>query len=277
MLFIALVANIFTVGAGEVATGFNKFAEYRVKDPVTGQYVASSVMPNEYNEGIHIKLPWVSIDKFNTKTQDYTMSRVVGEGEVVESDTIQTVTSEGLYVDLDVTVLYRLNASMADHIMRSIGREGEYQMTIVRPSIGSVIRYVASGYKAAEIYFSHREQVTSAIHRKLADSLEPRGINIESVLLRDVGLPEELTKAIEAKQQAEQEALRMQFVIQKESLEAERKLIEAQGIAMANKEIAGSLTNSYLTWYWLENLENHESVVYIIPGDEGLPIFKSID
>ena len=88
-------------------------------------------------------------------------------------------------------------------------------------------------------------------------------------------------KRIEAERElerhrAEQEALRMEYVLQKEELEKERKLIEAEGIAAANEEIAGSLTNSYLTWYWLDNLSEHDSVVYLIPSDEGLPIFKAV-
>lgn len=277
VIFIMLVTNIFTIPAGEVGTAFNRFAEYRVEDPFTGKMVSSSVSPTEYGEGIHLKLPWVSVDRFNVKTQDYTMSRIVGEGEVAQDDRIRTVTSEGLYVDLDITILYRLNAAMADSIRRGIGREGEYQVTVVRPNIRSAIREVASNFKAAEIYGESRGQVQVQIYDKLVSALEPRGINIESVLLRDVGLPEELTKAIEAKQQAEQDALRMEFVIQKEALEAERKLIEAEGIAAANLEISDSLTSEYLTWYWINNLDNHESVVYMVPADSGLPLFKYVE
>lgn len=276
VLFIFLIANIFTIHAGEVGTAFNRFATYKVHDTVSNRLVETSVRPGEYNEGIHVKLPWVSVDRFNVKTQEYTMTRIEGEGAVTKDDRIRTVTSEGLYVDLDITVLYRLNSAMADSVRRSIGREGEYQQVVVRPNIRSAIREVVSSFEAADIYGSGRTEVQARIQKTLEDTLEPRGINIESILLRDVGLPEQITAAIEAKKEAEQEALRMEYVLQKERLEKERKLIEAEAIAAANEEIAGSLTNAYLTWYWLEQLQNHDSVVYLIPGNEGLPLFKAI-
>jgi len=100
---------------------------------------------------------------------------------------------------------------------------------------------------------------------------------VEQVLLREVELPAQLTTSIEAKKQAEQEALRMQYVLEKEVLEKERKLIEADGIAGANEIIAGSLSREYLSWYWIDNLQNHESVVYMIPSEGGIPLFKDID
>jgi len=100
---------------------------------------------------------------------------------------------------------------------------------------------------------------------------------VEQVLLREVELPAQLTTSIEAKKQAEQEALRMQYVLEKEVLEKERKLIEADGIAGANEIIAGSLSREYLSWYWIDNLQNHDSVVYMIPSEGGIPLFKDID
>ena len=100
---------------------------------------------------------------------------------------------------------------------------------------------------------------------------------MEQVLLREVELPAQLTTSIEAKKQAEQEALRMQYVLEKEVLEKERKLIEADGIAGANEIIAGSLSREYLSWYWIDNLQNHDSVVYMVPSEGGIPLFKDID
>jgi prohibitin 2 len=276
IVFLIFVTNIFIIHAGEVGTRFNPFSEYRVLDAATNQYVKSSVSPQEYSEGIHIKPPWVRVDRYNTKTQDYTMSLITEEGELARDDRVRTVTSEGLYVGLDITVLYRLNSAMADSVRRTIGTEGEYQQIVVRPAIRSAIREVVSAFEAADIYGTGRTAVQSQIFSTLSHMLDPRGIVVESVLLRDVELPEEITKAIEAKKQAEQEALRMEYILQREKLEKERKLIEAEGISAANLEIAGSLTSEYLTWYWINNLENHESVVYLIPSDSGLPLFKSI-
>lgn len=266
ILLIVLIANIFTVPAGEVGVGFNPFSRYAG---------GTSVNPQEYSEGIHVKLPWIEISMYNVKTQDYTMSIMPGEGEKEHGDTVRTVTSEGLYVDLDLTVLYRLNPTQADAIRRTLGRDGEYQEIIVRPAIRSVIREVVSRFEAADIYGDGRKAVQDQIFTELEEMLLPRGLITESVLLRDVGLPKQITDAIEAKKQAEQEAMRMEYVIQKEQLEKQRKLIEAEGISAANREISGSLTTQYLTWYWITNLEP-EDVIYMVPSEGGLPLFKGI-
>ncbi|MFO8143196.1 MAG: SPFH domain-containing protein, partial [Dehalococcoidales bacterium] len=139
------------------------------------------------------------------------------------------------------------------------------------------IREVVSDHMAADIYGEGRATVEVEIFDKLASTLEPRHIYVEQILLREVELPSEITKAIESKKQAEQEALRMQYVLQKEGLEKERKLIEADGIAGANKIIADSLSREYLAWYWIDNLDNHDSVVYMVPSESGVPLFKDID
>jgi regulator of protease activity HflC (stomatin/prohibitin superfamily) len=268
IVFLLIVTNIFTIPAGTVGVGFNPFSKYNTPSG------ASSVNPQEYLEGIHVKMPWVGISIFNVKTQDYTMSIMPDEGERA-SDVVRTVTSEGLYVDLDITVLYKLISTKADEVRRTLGLDGEYQDIIVRPAIRSVIREVVSRFEAADIYGEGRKQVQDQIEDELFTMLTPRGIMVESILLRDVGLPPQITTAIEAKKQAEQEAMRMEYVIQKEQLEKQRKLIEAEGISAANKEISGSLTTQYLTWYWITSLEP-EDVIYMIPSDGGLPLFKGM-
>jgi len=263
VLAIILTRSLFIVGAGEVGVIF---------DPLGG-----GVQVMEAQEGLNIKPPYASVAKYNIKTQDYTMSAIAEEGQLRRADRVKTVTSEGLYVGLDITVLYKIDAARADEIRSSIGLEGEYQQIIVRPAIRSTIREIISDHEASDIYGEGRATVEVEIFDRLASMLQPRNIYVEQVLLREVELPAELTKAIEAKKQAEQEALRMQYVLEKEVLEKERKLIEADGIAGANKIIAGSLSREYLSWYWIDNLQNHESVVYMVPSEGGIPLFKDID
>ena len=96
-------------------------------------------------------------------------------------------------------------------------------------------------------------------------------------MFRNVELPPQLKTAIEEKKKAEQESLRMEYILKKEEQEADRKRIEAQGIADANDIIAGSLTTNYLTWYWINNLDKHNSVMYVPIGEMGMPMFKNID
>lgn len=262
-LAIILTRSLFVIGAGEVGVVF---------DPLGG-----GVQVMEAHEGLNVKPPYASVAKYNIKTQDYTMSAVAEEGQLTRADRVKTVTSEGLYVGLDITVLYRIDPARADEIRSSIGLEGEYQQIIVRPAIRSTIREIISDHEASDIYGEGRATVEVEIFDRLASMLQPRNISVEQVLMREVELPAELTKAIEAKKQAEQDALRMQYVLEKEVLEKERKLIEAGGIAGANEIIAGSLSREYLSWYWIDNLQNHESVVYMVPSEGGIPLFKDID
>ena len=262
-LVIILARSLFTVGAGEVGVIF---------DPLGG-----GVQAAEAQEGLNIKPPYASVATYNTKTQDYTMSEVAEEGTLKTGDRVKTVTSEGLYVGLDITVLYRIDPSRADELRSNIGLEGEYQQIVVRPAIRSTIREIISNHEASDIYGEGRATVEVEIYDKLVSILQARNIYVEQVLLREVELPAQLTTSIEAKKQAEQEALRMQYVLEKEILEKERKLIEADGIAGANEIIAGSLSREYLSWYWIDNLQNHDSVVYMIPSEGGLPLFKDID
>jgi len=243
VLIIILTRSLFTVGAGEVGVLF---------DPLGG-----GVQAAEAQEGLNIT--------------------VAEEGTLKTGDRVKTVTSEGLYVGLDITVLYRIDPSRADELRSNIGLEGEYQQIVVRPAIRSTIREVISNHEASDIYGEGRATVEVEIYDRLVSMLQVRNIYVEQVLLREVELPAQLTTSIEAKKQAEQEALRMQYVLEKEILEKERKLIEADGIAGANEIIAGSLSREYLSWYWIDNLQNHDSVVYMIPSEGGIPLFKDID
>ena len=204
------------------------------------------------------------------------MSKVAGEGAVEGDDKIRTVTSEGLYIDLDATILYRLTPAEANEMRSSVGLDGQYQGIIVRPTVRAAIREVVSRYTAMDTYSEKKLEVEAEIQNALVEQLGTRHLIIEKVLLRDVGLPPELTKAIEAKKAAEQEALKMEYILQKEELEMERKVIEARGISEANSIIAGSLTKEYLTWHWIEGLDKHDSVLYVPVGEGGIPLFKGV-
>ena len=250
------------VGAGETGVKFN--------------LLAGGVQEDELGEGIHLKAPWVKVDKFNARTQDYTMSKVVAEGAVRRDDRVRTVTKEGLYVNLDITVLYRIMPDKADVIRQTIGKEGQYQEIVIRPTVRNSVREIISKYNAMDIYGENRAIVEDEMYEAMATQLRSRNIVVEKLLIRDVGLPEELARAIEAKKTSEQEALRMEYVLDKEKLEKERRIIETEGISGANEIIAGSLTHEYLTWYWIDNLDTHNSVIYVPVGDAGLPLFREV-
>lgn len=252
LLMFSLISGYFIltlVGAGEVGVKFDLLAD--------------GVQEAEFGEGIHLKAPWVKVDKFNIRTQEYT-------------DSIRTVTKEGLYVTIDITALCRIVPDKANVLRQTVGKDGSHQRMIVVPITRNAIRETISRYNAMDIYGEDRAVIEAEIYDLMATQLQTRHIVVEKLLIRDVGLPAELTKAIEAKKTSEQEALRMEYVLDIERFEKDRRVIEANGISDANAIIAGSLTHEYLTWYWIDNLDTHNSVIYVPVGDAGLPLFREV-
>jgi prohibitin 1 len=194
----------------------------------------------------------------------------------VETKETATVPStEGLIMTLDTSLLYRLDATKAADVFRSVGPE--FASIIIEPNLRSAIRAVTAAHSANALYTGAREEVAQKIQDELTKTLSARGIIVESVLLRDVQLPALLKSSIEAKQQAEQDALRMSFVLQKEKQEAERKRIEAQGIADFQAIVAKGISPQLLEWKGIEATEKiaaSENAKIVIIGNtkNGLPL-----
>lgn len=234
------------------------------------------------SEGLHTKNPFASVVKMTIQTQSYTMNKKV------KSDMISALTKDNLTVEMDITVLYKLEASAAPEIYRILGTTDIYTEKIIRPSIRTAIRNSVANYNASEVMSSLRERVEKDIEEELRKILGDyfsqrkigRGILIERVLLRNVNPPDKLKQAIQAKLEAEQEAQKMTFILQKEQMEARRKTVEAKGIANAQRIIAKSLTKEYLQWYYLQTLKelvnspNNSTV--ILPFDQKLTPLLSV-
>lgn len=228
----------------------------------------------EMQPGLHFVNPLAGVYSMSIKTQEYTMSIMDDEGQKKGSDTISALTSEGLTIDLDITVLYALNENKANSVYKNIGLN--YVDIIVRPQIRTVIRDVVARYTTKDIYSTQRQAIALEIYEELTPFLTDKGILLEDVLLRNIKLPHQLTNAIEEKLTAEQRIEQKAFQVLEEAEEANRKRIEAQGIADAQEIIDESLTESYLTWYWIEKLQEHESVIYVPIGESGLPLFRDV-
>lgn len=258
-IFVVLLFTIiYTVPAGHVGV-------YDLWGRVNDQ---------EIYPGLNMKIPFANVEIMSVQTQEYTMSIVEGEGAVRGIDSISALTKEGLTVDLDVTVWFKLNHAKASDVYKEVGTN--YMAVLVRPKIREAIRAITAKYDAKTIYSEDRAQLQMEIQKAIAEDLDSRGIVIEKVLLRNVQLPEKVRAAIEDKLQAEQEAQRMEFVLLRENQEAERKRVEAKGIADANTVISGSLSENYLRWYWITNLDKHQDVIYVPVGNDGMPLFKSV-
>lgn len=242
----------------------------------TGVYhLFGKVSGREISSGLHFINPFASITKMSIRTEEYTMSGAVMEGRVKGNDAIRALTKEGLEVGLDITVLYHLEEDKASDVYKDIGIT--YDEKIIRPEIRAAIREIAANYNAVDIYTEKRTELTTKIQEKLVDVINPRGITIESVLLRNVALPAGLTKSIEVKLQADQEAQQMDFILDKEKKEAERKRIQAAGQRDAQKIINESLTDKYLDYLYINELKDRQGTIYVpISPSSGMPMYKNI-
>ena len=271
------IKNKFTIGIGALLIIWLFLASIVIIDAgETGVYsLFGKVKDKELSSGLHLVIPFAKITKMNIKTQDYTMSKSLGEGKRVNADAITSLTKEGLSVDLDITVLYKLNEEKASDVYQTVGTR--YDEVILRPAIRTVIRDVIAQYDAKDIYSAKREEAGNAIHERLKNDLESRGIIIEQVLLRNVELPADLAGSIQEKLQAEQEAQKYDFLLEKERKEKERKIIEAEGQRDAQKIINQSLSTNYLYYLYINQLKDLEGTVYVPTSPStGMPLFRNI-
>ena len=216
-------------------------------------------------EGMHIINPLKAVTKLSIRTQE-------------SKETAEVPSSEGLLIHLEASLLYRLEPAQATDVYQKIGRD--YMDVVVSPNFRSVMRTVTAAHTASALYSEARESVAQQMLAEMRKIMQPRGIMIENVLLRDIKLPATLKASIEAKQQADQDAQRMNFILQKERQEAERKRIEAQGISDFQRIVMLGISQQLLDWKGIEaTIEIAKSpnakVVVIGNPKNGLPVIFS--
>jgi prohibitin 1 len=246
LLVILLFSAVTRVGTGHVGvlTLFGK---------VTGETLG---------EGIHLMNPLKTNNELSIQTQT-----------LKESASVPS--SEGLMMSLDTSLIYHLNPDRASEVFQKIG--ADYENVVVEPTLRSAIREATASHTANALYTGEREMVGKQIYDQVSAQLNQRGLTVENVLLRDIQLPATLKAAIEAKQQAEQESLAMNFRLQKETQEAQRKRIEAAGVRDFQQIVAQGITPSLLEWKGIEATENlaksaNSKVVVIGNSKNGLPL-----
>jgi len=242
----------------------------------TGVYsLFGKVKDEELSSGFHLVIPLAKVTKMSIRTEEYTMSIAQGEGKRTGADAITSLTKEGLSVDLDITVLYHLNEERASDVYKDVGLN--YEEKVIRPGIRTSIRDIIAQYEAKDIYSEKRQEAAQKILDALKLQLEPRGIITEDVLLRNVVLPPNLAQAIQEKLQAEQEAEKYDFILQKEEKEKQRKIIEAEGQRDAQTIINQSLTTNYLYYLYIKELKNREGTIYVPTNPStGMPLFRDL-
>jgi prohibitin 1 len=213
-------------------------------------------------EGIHVINPLKTNNEMSVQTQT-----------IKESASVPS--SEGLMMSLDTSLIYHLNPDRAAEVFQKIG--ADYENVVVEPTLRSAIRESTASHTANALYTGERKMVAKQILDQITQELSKRGLTVENVLLRDIQLPATLKAAIEAKQQAEQESLAMNFRLQKETQEAQRKRIEAAGVRDFQQIVAQGITPSLLEWKGIEATENlaksaNSKVVVIGNSKNGLPL-----
>lgn len=221
------------------------------------------VSDNTLKPGVNLVNPMAKIIKYSFKTQ-----------EIKENMTVPS--KEGLPVQLEISLLFRVDPAMANDIYKTV-EAGDYLNVILAPQFRSVVRGVTSKFEAKALYTGAREQLAEEIIIELQKNVGDRGITIENAPLRQIILPPGLTQSIEQKLQAEQESQRMSFVLQKETQEADRKRIEAKGIADFQVIVSDGINANLLKWKGIEATENlakssNTKVVVIGAGKDGLPL-----
>lgn len=242
----------------------------------TGVYsLFGNVGDKELSSGFHLVIPLAKVTHMSIRTEEYTMSLSRDEGAKLGNDSITSLTKEGLKVDLDMTVLYHLEEEKASDLYKEVGLN--YDEKLIRPGIRTTIREVVAQYNAKDLYSEKRAEAAGKILEGLRSSLGARGIVIEDVLLRNVVLPDNLANSIQEKLQAEQEAQKYDFILEKEKKEKERKIIEAEGQKESQRIINQSLTDRYLYYQYIKELENREGTVYVPTNPStGMPMFRNI-
>jgi regulator of protease activity HflC (stomatin/prohibitin superfamily) len=269
---------VYTVGIVIIAIGLLLSAVKVIEPGKVGvQALFGKVQDNVLESGLHIINPLVDITTFSIQTENYTMSARSGEGQVQGDDAIRVLSSDGLEVTIDLSVLYRVSSAKAPFILQNIGVN--YEDKIVRPVTRTAIRDNAVNYQAVDLYSTKRQEFQFKINKSITDNFAKNGLEVQQVLIRNITLPATVRASIESKINAEQDAQKMQFVLQKERQEADRKRVEAQGIADYQKILSTGLSDKQLIY---ESIKAQKEIalspnakVIIIGGGKGNPIMLS--
>jgi regulator of protease activity HflC (stomatin/prohibitin superfamily) len=224
--------------------------------------VFGSVSPRTLKSGLNVVNPLARVAKLSVKTQEI-------------KETVDVPSREGLTVQLEASVLFHLDPERAAEVYKTVGPN--YVEILLQPQVRAVTRGVTSQFDARSLYTSERERLAQAMEGEIRKLVEPRGVAIESTPLRKLTLPQRLAKAIEEKLGAEQESQRMQFVLERERQEAERRRIEAQGIADFQRVVSQGIDERLLRWKGIEATQKlaesqNTKVVIVGAGKDGLPV-----
>lgn len=251
---LALVAGL-TVSCGTSVPAGHHGVKYL-------QFGGGTEMGHIYPEGFQWHMPWNRIDVYKTQWDNH-------------EEALQVLSADGAAIQLDVSIWYRPKAESLDTLQVKVGRD--YYNVVVSPALRGEARRVVGKYKPEEIYSTKREEIAAEIVASVKGLMTDKYIEVDNVIVRDVSLPQKISEAINAKLEADQRQQQMEFTLLQEKKEAERKRIEAQGIADFQRIVSSGLTPELLKWKGIEATEKlaesqNSKVVVIGAGKDGLPL-----
>ncbi len=252
VVVLFLASSIVTVPVGERMVVYNLLTR-GFRTPVVPGY--GFVLP-VINERI----------LYDVRTQVYTMSGVVQEGNVPRADSIEVLSSDGLKMDLDITVQFRLDDQQINDLHADIGPE--YIDKIIRPTVREAIRIEFARHEATEAFSTKREEIERSLEQRMLAALEKYYIVLQEVQIRNIELPPMVASAIEDKKKAQQEAERMEYILERAEKEKEEKIIRAEAeaaeIEIINEQL--EMSPNYLNWLAIDKL-NEDIQLVITDGD----------
>jgi len=263
---------IKTAGAIVVLVGLSIACVVQVEPGQVGvQKLFGKVNNNILESGLNVINPLVQVVMFDVRTENYTMSGVTDEGTKQGDDAIRVLSADGLEVIVDLTVLYKVVPAEAPRILKEVGID--YRNVLVRPICRTKIRDNAVYYDAVALYSTKRDEFQAKIFASIESNFKERGLMLEQLLVRNITLPASVKATIESKINAEQDAQKMTFVLQKERQEAERKRVEAQGIADYQKILSTGLSDKLLQYEMIKaiNTSPNAKLIFMTNG-KNLPV-----
>lgn len=251
LFFLSILSNttFLTIDPGYKGVEFKRFGGGLIKDKI-------------YDQGFHVIMPWNKVFLYDVR---------VNEG----GEELDVLSKNGLNISIDLSYRYAPKPDMIGYLHDEIGPK--YLDRIIKPDIRSATREVIGKYLPEELYSTKREAIQDEIFNQTQEAIGSKHLMLDAVLIRSVKLPDNLEKAIEQKLKEEQLSLQYTYKLDRERQEAERKIIEAQAKADANKILNASLTDKILKDKGIEatlELANspNSKVVIVGGGDEGLPL-----
>lgn len=232
------------------------------KGIVFKKYTSGLDVENVHGEGLNILMPWNDMIIFDV-------------AEVQIEETMDVLSQDGLSIKLDVSLRFRPEPNEVGYLYRAFKKD--YINNLVRPELRSAVRTIIGQYTPEELYASKRAEIESKIKENTRAILEENHIDLKALLFRSIKLPKSIQTSIEEKLAADQEAQKYNYLIEKEKKEAERRKIDAEGKAEANRILSASLTDKILKEKGIIATEElakspNSKVIVVGSGKDGLPI-----